>query len=261
MEINLWAWSSANNWVYLYPPQTKFGGVYRNHPVCLSVCPSVQSKLNLGYNFSTKRDKALIWHTLVPCDKTFLPVPKILTLWPWPWLLTYFCKNLTLAITFEPREIRLSYYRHAFLAARPFCPYQKYWPGDLDLDFWPTFEKNLTLAIIFESKEIRLSYYTCWFLVTRPFCLHQKIWPCNLDLDFWPLFDLILHTSIPYDKTFLLIPIFWPSGFDLIFDLLLEKLEFVAAGGISPVRTDPDLVWVEMTHVIHDERMTPLDDF
>ena len=26
----------------LYPPQTKFGGVYRFHPVCLSVCPSVR---------------------------------------------------------------------------------------------------------------------------------------------------------------------------------------------------------------------------
>ena len=30
--------------------------------------------------------------------------------------------------------------------------------------------------------------------------------------------------------------------FDLDFDLLLEKLELVAAGGISHVRTDPDLV-------------------
>ena len=28
--------------LFLYPPQTKFGGVYRNHPVCLSVCPSVR---------------------------------------------------------------------------------------------------------------------------------------------------------------------------------------------------------------------------
>ena len=31
-------------------------------------------------------------------------------------------------------------------------------------------------------------------------------------------------------------------GLDLDFDLLLDKMEFVAAGGISPVRTDPDLV-------------------
>ena len=28
----------------------------------------------------------------------------------------------------------------------------------------------------------------------------------------------------------------------LTFDLFMEKLELVAAGGISPVRTDPDLV-------------------
>ena len=99
-------------------------------------------KLNLGYNVWTKRDKAFILHMLVPFDKTFLSVPKNLTLGPWPWLLTYFWKNLTLAITFEPREIRLSYYRYVFLVARPFCPYQKFWPYDLDLDFWPTFEKT-----------------------------------------------------------------------------------------------------------------------
>ena len=99
-------------------------------------------KLNLGYNFWTKRDKAFIVQVCIPCGKTFLSIPKILTLWPWPWLLTYFWKNLTLAITFEPREIRLSYYTCWFLLTRPFCPYQKNWPYDLDLDFWPTFEKT-----------------------------------------------------------------------------------------------------------------------
>ena len=31
-------------------------------------------------------------------------------------------------------------------------------------------------------------------------------------------------------------------------DLLFEKLEFVATGGISPVRTDPDQVYVCKTH-------------
>ena len=139
------------------PPANEVWGVYRNHPVCLSVCSSVQSKLNLGYNFWTVRDKAFILHMWIPYDKafsvgtknfdlvtltltfdllfkklnlsynfwtkrgkafilhmwvpydmTFLFVPKILTLWPWPWLLTYFSRNLTLAITFEPKEIRLS---------------------------------------------------------------------------------------------------------------------------------------------------------
>ena len=107
-------------------------------------------------------------------------------------------------------EIRLAYYRHAFLTTGPFCPYQKCWPCDLDLDFWPTFEKNLTLAITFEPKEIRLSYYTCWFLVTRPFCLYQKNWPCNLDLDFWDR-AFIFQMCISSCKTFLLEPKFFTS--------------------------------------------------
>ena len=34
--------------IFLYSPQTKFGGVYRNHPVCLSVCLSIcLSRVNL----------------------------------------------------------------------------------------------------------------------------------------------------------------------------------------------------------------------
>ena len=108
--------------------------------------------------------------------------------------------------------------------------------------------KNLTLATTFEPHEIGLLYFTCVFLLARPSCWNQNSLPRDLDLNldhnFWTKSDrdLILHTSIPYDKTFQLIPIFWPSGFDLISDLLLEKLEFVATGGISPVRTDPDLV-------------------
>ena len=83
------------------------GGIYRNHPVCLFVRLSVQSKLNLGYNFWTKWDRTFILHMCILCIKTFLLFPKILTSWPWLDLL--FKKNLTLAITFEPEEVRLSY--------------------------------------------------------------------------------------------------------------------------------------------------------
>ena len=99
-------------------------------------------KLNLGNNFWTKRDRTFIFHMCISCDKTFLPIPKFLTPWPWPWLLTYFWKNLTLAITFEPEEIGLSYFTCLFLMARPFCWKQNFLPPDLDLDFWPTFEKT-----------------------------------------------------------------------------------------------------------------------
>ena len=44
--------------------------------ITLSVCPSVQSKLNLDHNFLTKSDRALILHKCIPCDKTFLSIQK-----------------------------------------------------------------------------------------------------------------------------------------------------------------------------------------
>ena len=163
-------------------------GVYRNHPVCSSsVRLSVQSKLNIGFNFEPKEIRLAyyifgfpvtrsfflyqkcwpcdldldFWHTFekkknylvdsfwtkvvkafisqacIPCGKNSPSISKILTLWPWPWILT-FEKNLILAISFEPKEIGLSYYRYLFLVARPFCLYQQFWPCDLYLDFWPT---------------------------------------------------------------------------------------------------------------------------
>ena len=145
-------------------------------------------KLNLGYSFWTKRDKAFILHMWVLYDKTFLFVLKILILWPWPWLLIYFSKNLTLAITFEPKEIGLSYYRHVSLVARPFCVYQKFWPGTLTLTltyFW----KNLTLAITFEPKQIEHSYYMCVFLVARPLRRYKKISTYDTDFNFWSNFE------------------------------------------------------------------------
>ena len=57
-----------------------FGGI-KESP-CLSVRPSVQSKLNLDHNLLTKGDRALILHKCIPCDKTFLSIPKFLTSQP-----------------------------------------------------------------------------------------------------------------------------------------------------------------------------------
>ena len=116
-----WRVVNAKNCQCNYTPRKRsLGGYIGITPsVRPSVRLSVQSKLNLGYNFSTNRDKAFILHMLVPCDKTFLSIPKILTLWPWPWLLTYFWKNLTLAITFEPKVIVLQYCTYLFPVTRP----------------------------------------------------------------------------------------------------------------------------------------------
>ena len=78
-------------------------------------------KLNLGNNFWAKRDRPFIFHTCISCGKTFLLMQNFLTSWPYPWLLTYFWKNLTLTITFEPKVIGLYYYTYLFLVTRPFC--------------------------------------------------------------------------------------------------------------------------------------------
>ena len=83
------------------PPANELGGgggLYRNHPVCLSIRLSVHSKLNLDHNFLTKGDRALILHKCIPCGMTFRSIPKLLT--SWPWFLTYFWKKLNLGHNF-----------------------------------------------------------------------------------------------------------------------------------------------------------------
>ena len=174
-----------------YTPTNEVWGVYRNHPVCLSVRLSV-------------------------C------LSRV---------------NLALAITFELKEIKLSYYTCVFLVTSPFSQYQKCWPYDLDLDFLTFFWKNLNLrfnipkemgiscvyslwqdlsvgtktfdpvtltltfdlllkklilAFTFVPKEIGLSYYSWIFIVARPFCPYQHFLFCDLDLNF----DLVLKKKV-----------------------------------------------------------------
>jgi hypothetical protein len=45
---------------------------------------------NIGHIFWMASDRAFIFHVCVPYDKNFLLVPKVFTLWPWPWSLTHF---------------------------------------------------------------------------------------------------------------------------------------------------------------------------
>ena len=64
-------------------------------------------KLNIGYNFWTKKDRTFILHMVIPCGKTFLLVPNIFTSWPWPLLLTYFWKKLDLSHNFWTKRDRV----------------------------------------------------------------------------------------------------------------------------------------------------------
>ena len=101
-------------------------------------------------------------------------------------------------------------------------------PCNLDLGVWLTFLKTLTLLITFEQWVIEIWYFTWVFLVIRPFCGYHYFLPCDLDLGVWPIFEnfnlannvwtvsaraLIFHVSIPCDKTFPWVPLFftmWP---------------------------------------------------
>ena len=98
-------------------------------------------------------------------------------------------KTLTLAITFLPEEIGLSYYTCVLLVTRPSTWYHNYWPCDLDLELWPTFKKTLTFGITFLPEVIGLSYCTYVLLVTKPFTLYHNFLPRDLDLEVWPTFE------------------------------------------------------------------------
>ena len=142
-------------------------------------------------NYTTKRDRAFIFHMCISCGKTFLSIPKFFTWWPWPWLLTYFWKNLTLAITFDPKQMGLSYFTCVFLVARPFFWKQNFLPRDLHLDFWTTL-----------NRKVRALIYIYLFPVTRPFCWYQYFWPSGLDLDFWKNLNWLSHgVLVPLGQT------------------------------------------------------------
>ena len=80
---------------------------------------------------------------------------------------------------------------------------------------------------------LELWYFTWIFLVIRPFGGYHYFLPCDLDLGFWPIFwnfnltnnfwtvsarAMIVHISIPCDKTFPWVPFFftmWPWPWSL----------------------------------------------
>ena len=71
-----------------------------------SVLAAWTKNFNLGHNFQTIKDKAFIFHMCIPYDNTFRMVPLCLTLWPWPWSLTYFWKNFNFSHNFLTRSDR-----------------------------------------------------------------------------------------------------------------------------------------------------------
>ena len=178
--------------------------------------------LTLPITFCTVIARALIFHMVNPCDKTFSSVSLFLTLWPEPLSPTYFQKTLTLLITFELWLLELWYFTWVFLVARPFRLYLHFWPCDLDLSL-----KFFYLANEFLNRVLEL-----WIRISHEYFKRQDLSMdtnifdlVTLTLEFELLFEifnfvnhiwilraraLIFHMSIPWDKIFLLVLTFWP---------------------------------------------------
>ena len=183
----------------------------RRHPH-RRVC--VNKNFNLDHNFLTRSDMAFILHMRLPCDKTFHMVPQFLTLWPWPWSLTYFWKPLTLAIhIYDWNVVDCDVKQPIHLTSPwPQISYHKWWGFHIahayslweDLSHGTVIFDLVTLTLKFDlllknfnlghnflttSDRAFIMHKSYDFLVTRPFTWNCKFWPHDLDLEVWPTFE------------------------------------------------------------------------
>jgi hypothetical protein len=163
---------------HFYAPETEdWGGIL--FLSCLSFRHSVWN-FNLANNFWMVHTRALIFDMSVIYGKTFPWASNFLTMWPWPWCLTYLWKTLTLVITFKWYVLGCWYFTWVFHV----------WQ---DLLMGTTIFDLVTLTLMFDLliKNFNL-VYNFWMVCTRA---------------------LIYDMSVPYCKTIPWVPNFltmWP---------------------------------------------------
>ena len=182
---------------------------YHNFWLCdlgLDFWPTFEKNLTLAITFEPKQIELSYFTFVFLVARPFYQYQNFLTSRPWPWLLTYFWKQLNLGNNIWTKRDTVFIFHICFSCGQAFLLVIMFFlPRDLDLDFSPPFffwKKNLTLAITFWPKVKGLQYYTYLFPWTKTFCWNQY---------------------------------FWPSGLDFDFDLLLEKIELVVAGVLVPL--------------------------
>ena len=115
------------------------------------ICPTYLKKnFNLGRDFWTVRDRDIIFIIKAQFTKPFQMKPRLFTLIPSSWPLTYIKKNLIFAITFELLEVELSYFRCTFLVIKSFQSGCDLVTLNVNFDLHTT-SYTLTLAITFEG--------------------------------------------------------------------------------------------------------------
>ena len=154
----------------------------------------------------------LSYFTWIPCDKAFLSVQKLLTLWPRPWSLTFFWKTLTWAITFEPDEMGLSYFACVLLVTIHvlFTLCHNFWPLDLGSLMYfsqPLIDDCYFLMVAFvvflttlvELQNEIQGESRFWPVCDSVICLSVTLWPnFNRGDRFWTIrdedFKFYMHT-------------------------------------------------------------------
>ena len=145
----------------------------------------------------------------ISCGKTSLLVPKILTFWPRPWLLTYFCKNLNFGISFWTKRDSAFKLGMDIPCGKTFLSVPKLWSITLT-SLWPTFEKNWTLngkrsyeVGISPVRTARIKCIMVYLYVQHYFsysCPYSKFWldagdTCLGQLEFFKMLSLHKHGS------------------------------------------------------------------
>ena len=130
---NLYLWGFSSHIRIFMPSRSKIGGVYCFCPVCHSVLISETLILLITFEQWVLELWYFTWvFLMVRPFRGYLFLP----LWPWPWSLTYFLKNLlTLLITFEQWVLELWYFTWVLSVARPFCVYHYFLHVTLTLEF------------------------------------------------------------------------------------------------------------------------------
>ena len=118
--------------------------------------------------------------------------------------------TLTLAITFEQYAVARSYFTCVFLVTRPFSWYGNFWPCDLDLELWPTFQNFKIFHNFSTVRDRALIFHICipcdkTFHLVPPFLL------CDLDIYLDPLAKTftdwwLLFTNLPLPASYI---VFW----------------------------------------------------